>query len=59
MNCSAPDTATATERLSTVPCAMPDMLHDDRRRTPVNLRAPKVPNFTGIFEERNPEARDK
>jgi hypothetical protein len=51
-------TITAFEHPSTVPCSMPDMLHDEQRQSiTVHLRAPKVPDFAGAFEERHPEAR--
>jgi hypothetical protein len=43
---------------STVPCSMPGMLQDAYSQSmAVDLRAPKVPDFTGVFEERHPEMR--
>lgn len=60
MKDSAADVTLVTvfEHPSTVPCSMPDMLQDEQRLVPpVQLRAPKVPDFTGAFEERHPEAR--
>lgn len=49
---------TVFEYPSTVPCSMAGMLPDDPRYTSaVSLRAPRVPDFSGVFEERHPEAR--
>jgi hypothetical protein len=59
MENSAADLTTITvfEQPSTVPCPMPDMLPDERHSMAVHLRAPKVPDFTGVLEESHPEVR--